>query len=111
MTLADDRTSKDSQRFWFGVLDQDGDGAVSAEDAKWFYDSIEKDENTFVVSFEDLWHQLLDMTQPAKPRRGFTSADLWKCKLGAGAIGLLLNHNNMLLHRTTAEWGRGDFPL
>ncbi|KAG2444842.1 hypothetical protein HXX76_001583 [Chlamydomonas incerta] len=111
VTLADDRTSKDSQRFWFGVLDLDGDGAVSAEDAKWFYDSVEKDENTFVVSFEDLWHQLVDMTQPAKPRRGFTSADLWKCKLGAGAIGLLLNHNNMLLHRTTAEWGRGDFPL
>ncbi|KAG2448590.1 hypothetical protein HYH02_006481 [Chlamydomonas schloesseri] len=111
VTLADDRTSKDSQRFWFGVLDLDGDGTVSAEDAKWFYDAVEKDENTFVVSFEDLWHQLLDMTQPAKPRRGFTSSDLWKCKLGAGAIGLLMNHNNMLLHRTTAEWGRGDFPL
>jgi hypothetical protein len=37
--------------------------------------------------------------------------ELWKCKLGAGVLGLLLNHNNMLLHRTTAEWGRGDFPL
>ncbi len=93
------------------MLDLDGDGRVGAEDATWFYDSVEKDENAFVVSFEDLWHQLLDMTQPAQPRRGFSSAELWKCKLGAGAIGLLLNHNNMLLHRTTAEWGRGDFPL
>ncbi|GIL80852.1 hypothetical protein Vretimale_9435 [Volvox reticuliferus] len=111
VSLSDDRATRDSQRFWFMVLDLDGDGAVSAEDAKWFYDSVEKDESTFVVGFEDLWHQLLDMTQPANKRRGFTSAELWKCKLGAGVIGLLLNHNNMLLHRTTAEWGRGDFPL
>ncbi|GLI60685.1 hypothetical protein VaNZ11_002887 [Volvox africanus] len=111
VSLSDDRTSRDSQRFWFMVLDLDGDGAVSAEDAKWFYDSVEKDESTFVVGFEDLWHQLLDMTQPANKHRGFTSTELWKCKLGGGVIGLLLNHNNMLLHRTTAEWGRGDFPL
>lgn len=111
VNLADDRTTRDSQRFWFSVLDLDGDGVVGPEDAKWFYDAVEKDESTFVVGFEDLWHQLVDMTQPAKPRVGFTAADLWRCKLGAGALGLLLNHNNMLLHRTTAEWGRGDFPL
>ncbi|GLC59488.1 hypothetical protein PLESTB_001492700 [Pleodorina starrii] len=111
VSLSDDRSTRDAQRFWFLVLDLDGDGAVSAEDAKWFYDAVEKDESSFVVGFEDLWHQVLDMTQPANKLRGFTSAELWRCKLGAGVIGLLLNHNNMLLHRTTAEWGRGDFPL
>jgi hypothetical protein len=31
---------------------------VSAEDAKWFYDAVEKDESSFVVGFEDLWHQV-----------------------------------------------------
>ncbi len=51
--------------------------------------------------------QLLDMAQPQRPRRGFSAADLWKCKLGGGVIGLLLNHNNMLLHR----WADGKRAL
>lgn len=51
------------------------------------------------------------MVQPKAARRGISMSDLQASGLGAGALGLLLNHNGMLLHRTTAEWGRGDFPL
>lgn len=58
MNLADDRSTRDSQRFWFSVLDLDGDGVVGPEDAKWFYDAVEKDDVAFVVSFEDLWNQV-----------------------------------------------------
>lgn len=51
------------------------------------------------------------MTKPKDARKGLTLSDLSRSGLGAGATGLLLNHNNMMLQRTTAEWGRGDFPL
>ena len=44
-------------------------------------------------------------------REGFTAADLRRSGLAAGVLGLLVNHNNMLLTRSTAEWGRGDWPL
>lgn len=42
------------------------------------------------------------------PAEGFTAKELWESKLGAGVIGLLTNANNMLLQRSTAEWGRGE---
>jgi hypothetical protein len=178
---------------------------IGIEDVKWFYDAVEKDEASFVVSLEDLWnqvcvlgvcicvgrrrvcvrvggyvlgrdesvcmwvnertvcpdgvspslttpparlhnclpppspplltlslsspspsslfpqahinacspslpYQVLDMTHPIN-KMGISPTDLWKCGLGAGVLGLIINHNDMLLHRTTAEWGRGDFPL
>ena len=56
--------------------------------------------------------QVLDMVLPGLPHaRGFTAQQLFKSKLGPGVLSLLTNHNNMLLQRTTAEWGRGDWPL
>ena len=107
---ADDRSGREAQRFWFGVLDVDGDGRVGPEDAKFFYDAVEKAPGC-VISFEDLWAQIQDMVEPADPRRGFTFAELRRSQLGHGVIGLLTNHNSMLLQRTTAEWQRGEFPL
>lgn len=86
-------------------MDLDGDGFFSPADLKWFYECVAKGDG-FVVSFEDLWYQLVDMVKPQQPRLGLTCAELRKCKLGPGVVGLVTNHNNMLLQRTTAEWGR-----
>jgi hypothetical protein len=47
------------------------------------------------------------VAQQRHPGSGFTAQELWESKLGAGVIGLLTNANNMLLQRSTAEWGRG----
>ncbi len=108
--MAEDRSTKESQRFWFSVLDLDGDGHVTWHDMRSFYEAVDKGSG-FCVAFEDLHAQIMDMVKPAVQGRGFTCGELWRCKLGAGVVGLLTNHNNMLLQRSTAEWGRGDYPL
>lgn len=110
--FAEDRSSLQAQRFWFGVLDSDGDGRLSWQDMKVAYDAVDKSSARFVVAFEDLINQIRDMVKQQKdPQRGFTCAELRASKLGAGVLGLLTNHNNMLLQRSTAEWGRGEYPL
>ena len=53
----------------------------------------------------------LSSLPPHPTAQGFTCSDLWRSKLGAGVLGLMLNHDNMLLQRTTAEWGRGAYAL
>lgn len=63
------------------------------------------------MAFEDLWAQVCDMAGCDHAGRGFTAAELWGSKLGGGVLGLLTNHANMTLSRTTAEWGRGSWPL
>jgi len=64
------------------------------------------------VAFRDLMHQLQDMLGSScrNFEVGFTAEELWRSQLGAGVLGLLINHN-MLLQRSTAEWGRGEYPL
>lgn len=50
VNLADDRTSREAQRFWLAVLDADGDGVLSRADARAAYDAVDKgDEEAFVV--------------------------------------------------------------
>ena len=69
MATADDRSQREHQAFWCRVLDTDGDGYVSCEDAKGFYDAVDKRGAAFMVGFEDLWHQILDMVKPSQPHR------------------------------------------
>ena len=112
VSFAEDRSSREAQRFWFSVLDADGDGRLGWADMRQAYDAVDKTRCSFVVSFGDLVHQISDMVgAAAPPRAGFTASELWHSKLGAGVLGLLMNHNNMLLQRSTAEWGRGDYAL
>ncbi|WIA28724.1 hypothetical protein OEZ86_011260 [Tetradesmus obliquus] len=109
---AEDRGSAEAQRFWFSVLDADGDGRLSWQDMRLAYEAVDKSSARYVVSFEDLMNQIRDMVgQQQQPALGFTCAELRASKLGSGVLGLLTNHNNMLLQRSTAEWGRGEYPL
>jgi len=109
----EDRSSQAAQRFWFNVLDADGDGRLSRADCHQAYDAVNKASAGYVVAFRDLMHQLQDMLGSScrKFELGFTAGELWRSQLGAGVLGLLTNHNNMLLQRSTAEWGRGSFLL
>lgn len=115
MEVVQDRERPEVQRFWFNALDLDGDGYVSPQDMRQMYDAVDRSSAGFVVPFADLVEQIYDMVGLARceveRRRGFTSMQLRRCKLAPGVIGLLVNHGNMLLQRTTAEWGRGNYPL
>jgi hypothetical protein len=156
----EDRSTRDSQRFWFGVVDVDGDGVLGAHDVKWLYDSLWKEEGS-CVSAEDLTCQIHDMAgvhdfhlrstrqrgaarggpgdraHAPEPKRfaprppgsapvlrvpglglGFRPkpsgpklSDLRESGLAPGVFGLLVNHNDMLLRRSTAEFSKQDVPM
>lgn len=107
---AEDRSTRESQRFWFTVMDADGDGRLSWADMKLLYDAVQRScSGGILLHFEDLMNQIRDMVSLQRdPTQGFTAPEMWDSKLGAGVIGLLTNANNMLLQRSTAEWGRGE---
>ena len=153
----EDRTTRDAQRFWFAIVDVDGDGVVGAHDVKWLYDSIWKGDDGSCVSLEDLVCQIADMTgarcrsgagrggagdstrsastaprfaprppgsaasrvptrvPSQSPREaavvGPSPADLRRCGLAPGVFGLLVNHGDMLLRRSTAEFSDRDVPM
>lgn len=111
----EDKTTRAAQSYWFNVLDIDGDGYIGIHDMKWLYDHVDKSEHQGCIEFEDLLCQLLDMVRPKDPSRGFSLSELRKSKLSAGIIGILTNHNHMLLRRSTSEWATGnrspDLPL
>jgi hypothetical protein len=91
------------------VMDADGDGRLSWADMKLLYDAVRSSRaGSPLLHFHDLMCQIADMVaQQRDTQQGFTAQELWESKLGAGVIGLLTNANNMLLQRSTAEWGRG----
>ena len=155
----EDRSTRDAQRFWFTIVDVDGDGVVGAHDVKWLYDSIWKGDAGTCVSLEDLVCQVADMAgagcgnlsggvrggagdatrRASTPPRfaprppgsaaarvptrvpsqrpsarsvvGPDLADLRRCGLAPGVFGLLLNHGDMLLRRSTAEFSDRDVPM
>ena len=111
----EEKTTKSSQTYWFNVLDVDGDGYVGIHDMRWLYDKVDKSEHQGCIEFEDLLCQLYDMVRPQDPSRGFTLSELRKSKLSTGIIGILTNHNHMLLRRSTSEWATSsrspDLPL
>ena len=128
----EDRNSREAVPYLFRVLDLDGDGIINVYDLRWFYDQItdyyaELLPNVHVIKFEDLLCQMMDMlnvpacrSEMITPQRnlfdqlerkdfGITLAVLRHSALTAGFIGLVLNHNNMVFHRSSEEWtGRND---
>lgn len=91
-------------------MDADGDGRLSWGDMKLLYDAVQRScSGGILLHFEDLMNQIRDMVSRQRhPAKGFSAQEMWDSKLGAGVIGLLTNANNMLLQRSTAEWGRGE---
>ena len=113
--FVEDKTTREAQRFWFNVLDVDGDGHVGIHDMRWLYDKVDKSDHQGCIEFEDLLCQLYDMVRPRDEAKGFTLAELRRSKLASGVIGILTNHNHMLLRRSTSEWAQSnrspDLPL
>ena len=89
----------------------DGDGVLSRHDIKWLYDAVHKDEST-CVSLADLTCQIFDMagadrawTECARGGgSGVRLAALRESRLADGIFGILCNHDDMLLRRSTAEF-------
>jgi Ca2+-binding EF-hand superfamily protein len=93
--------SAESLRFWFRVVDVDGDGVLSRHDIKWLYDAVYKDEST-CVSLEDLTCQIFDMAGAREEK--ITCGAVRGSRLADGIFGILCNHDDMLLRRSTAEF-------
>lgn len=107
------RADADAARFWFRVADVDGDGVIGAHDVRWMYDAVWKDEAT-CVTLRDFTAQIFDMagtTGGLARRGGATLRDVRNSKLASGIFGLLCNHNDMLLRRSTAEFSDSDVPM
>lgn len=107
------RADADAARFWFRVADVDGDGVIGAHDVRWMYDAVWKDEAT-CVTLRDFTAQIFDMagtTGGLARKGGATLRDIRNSKLAAGIFGLLCNHNDMLLRRSTAEFSDSDVPM
>lgn len=109
VTMIEERAEPESQRFLFRCLDIDGDGYLSRCDAKWFFDALDKPPSC--IDFDSLWQQIVDMVGECHPEFGFTLRQLKESQLGSGVVGLLLNHNDMLFQRTTAEFSDRDIPF
>jgi len=108
--FAEDKTNRASQLFWFCCADMDGDGWINKHDMRWFYDQVDKSGGC--IGFEDLYSQLVDMAGAKHPHRGIALQDLHRSKLATGIFGLIFNHNNLLLRRTTAEFSlRNEVPM
>ena len=43
--FVEDKTTREAQRFWFNVLDVDGDGHVGIHDMRWLYDKVDKSDH------------------------------------------------------------------
>ena len=136
--MTEDRHSKQAQAFWFRIADVDGDGVLGIHDIKWLYDQIWKDEGS-CISLEDLVCQVYDMAGKPPPWRsgatgrgrdggynpygfgrgvgapggadGIRLSEIRRSKLGSGIFGILVNHNDMLLRRSTAEFSKSDVPM
>ena len=115
LDFVEDKTTKAACRFWFSVLDVDGDGFIGKNDIRWLYDQVDKTGIQGCIQFQDLLCQLLDMARPSDICKGFTLSELRQSKLSNGIIGILTNHNYMLLRRSTSEWATKnngtDLPL
>eukprot|EP00232_Nephroselmis_pyriformis_P026585 CAMPEP_0182855596 /NCGR_PEP_ID=MMETSP0034_2-20130328/1944_1 /TAXON_ID=156128 /ORGANISM="Nephroselmis pyriformis, Strain CCMP717" /LENGTH=361 /DNA_ID=CAMNT_0024986587 /DNA_START=15 /DNA_END=1098 /DNA_ORIENTATION=+ len=101
--FAEEKTCKEAMNFWFRVIDIDGDGVWGRHDLLWFYQQVDKSGGC--IAFDDFFCQITDMCDPEDPFQGITQRDVSTGGLGAGIIGLVVNHNNMLLQRTTADGG------
>ena len=121
-------SSPQSWRFWWRVVDVDGDGVLSVHDIKWLYDQVWKD-GTQCVSLGDLTCQIFDMVGPeTSPMSnqsdshttgtnqngravGVSRSALKNSGLADGVIKILCNHDDMLLRRSTAEFSSGEHAV
>jgi|AntAceMinimDraft_1070359.scaffolds.fasta_scaffold63582_1 hypothetical protein len=73
--MTEDRESRQSQAFWFRIIDVDGDGVLGVHDMRWLYDQIWKDGADMCIAFEDLVCQVCPQPatlnpEPAAPNPG-----------------------------------------
>jgi hypothetical protein len=73
MLSEEDKGNKASLQYWFACVDIDGDGKVTPQDMRFFYDvqtSRMESLGHDVVSFSDVLCQMSDMIKPGKVSEG-----------------------------------------
>mmetsp|Transcript_2087 Transcript_2087/g.5004 ORF Transcript_2087/g.5004 Transcript_2087/m.5004 type:complete len:411 (-) Transcript_2087:299-1531(-) len=66
----EDKTTETSLRFWFKIVDLDGDGFLCIHDVRWFFEEQLGRANSMgevVVPLHSYFEQLHDMLRPASP--------------------------------------------
>ena len=103
--------TRESTRFWFRVVDVDGDGVLSRHDIKWLYDAVHKDEARacrwrISPARSSTWRARTERGPSARAAgaSGVRLAALRESRLADGIFGILCNHDDMLLRRSTAEF-------
>jgi len=89
----EDKQAPSSVRYWFHVLDQDGDGVITTADMRYFYEEQQRRLEAMgeeVVSLEELLNEFNDMVAPERPSR-FRLAELQKCGLAFNVLSALTN--------------------
>ena len=125
-TWAEEKATDESIAFWFRIADVDADGVISEHDARWLVDQIHSPDGGERASsvgsssaktkkskllFENVWRQVIDMANASDATKGISLSDVRRSKLGRGIFGVLFNHNDMLLRRSSAEFSNKDVPL
>ena len=101
----------EATRFWFQVVDIDGDGYIGKHDILEHFESLRGHVAAYITE-ADLFCQICDMVRPKNPARGFTLAELRESGLVSGVLNMIVNHKDATRNRTTAEWSsRGSHPL
>ena len=99
----EDKASDASRRYWFHVIDIDGDGIISGYELSYFFDEqqerlIEITGPEAPLKAEDLLCQTLDMIAPKLPREdGIRLEDIRRCEGPVDVFfNLFINTNKFL---------------
>ena len=91
----EDKNTTPAKRYWFGVLDLDGDGVLSGHEMEYFFeeqagalDQLAGEE----IPYQDMLCQMLDMLVPELPRKqGITISELKRCETAENFFNMLFN--------------------
>jgi Ca2+-binding EF-hand superfamily protein len=92
----EDKNSVPAKRYWFSVLDVDGDGVVSGHDMQYFFEEqvarLEQLSPNDEIQYHDMLCQMLDMLCPDLPcKLGVRLADLKRCASVENFVNMLSN--------------------
>lgn len=98
----EDKSSEPSLEYWFRCVDLDGDGRVTANEMKYFYEEQLHRMECMAqepVLFEDVVCQMADMIHPETDGL-LTMRDLKRCKLSGNFFNILFNLNKFVAFET-----------
>eukprot|EP01028_Stygiella_incarcerata_P007588 TRINITY_DN314_c1_g1_i1.p1 TRINITY_DN314_c1_g1~~TRINITY_DN314_c1_g1_i1.p1 ORF type:complete len:635 (-),score=159.21 TRINITY_DN314_c1_g1_i1:1009-2838(-) len=105
----EDKQNERAIEMWFHVIDLDGDGFITCYEIEMFYaEQLRRMENLQqeVISFEDIYTQILDMLHPKDPTM-IRLSDLKRCRLSPLFFNILVNLNKFIAWEQRDPFGSG----